>query len=235
MIRLRHHYLKHRFAVLVLILLPLSCGPEKIKQIPHPTPLISQVPSQALAPRPSPCTDQDRQFNQIRILISERQFTPALDLASKIADAPCSPEHYPRALALIAEIFRAKGKPVNAFYFYVQAATHSHRHKESTQNVSKAVSSISHMDGDNIIFLTEKTAPPHIQKQLLFMAGTSKAQTGDIPDALRLLKAFVSAFPNAPYAVTARTIINDLTRKPQVAINKIGILLPLTGYYRAGG
>ncbi|WDP89160.1 MAG: penicillin-binding protein activator [Desulfobacter sp.] len=201
----------------------------------HRPPEHHTPPAPAIVPSSAPCALQDRKFDRAEALVLKKRFSAALAIASHIAEFPCSRDRQSKALELIGDIYMAEGKEVNAFYFFVRAGEKAGPRKDFSRILSKAVSSVAHMSADNIIFILEKTAPPRIQKALLFQSAAAKANAGNPREARALYQSFIKKFPEDTYTPAARSITADLNRRPETLTPAVGILLPLTGYYKTGG
>ncbi|MCG8685851.1 MAG: penicillin-binding protein activator [Desulfobacterales bacterium] len=203
------------------LLYTLSCSPKEKKTIS--TPVIQPSKTATL-----PCEAQDKEVARIKHLVMEAQYDRALAMASAIADTPCSPDRYPNALTLIAEIFMAQRKPANAFHFYLRAAEH-------TQNLSPAAAALATMHVPDIIFEVSNNVPESAQKDLLLLVAQIKADTGNTGQAAILFQETDETTDTVQTPERSRIQEEDIIEDKKAVPGRIGVLLPLTGYYQEGG
>lgn len=181
------------------------------------------------------CTEQSRKITNARNLISQNKLKQALILSSELMQAPCSAEYYRQTLELTADILTAKQDRTNAFYFYQEALTLDLKRENSLSLMPKLIKAITPLHPEKIFFLASKISPCYIKEEIIFQAGMAKLKQGKERQDTVLLKRLIEKYPNAARSRKATAVIEAIKGKKQFNAGKIGVLLPMTGYYKEGG
>lgn len=211
----------------VPLMIPACTSPRKLVNIP-PIPQVYKAGTDRMK-----CSRQDDELAAARKRVLKKEFKPSLLTASDIIKNPCSPQHYIAALELTADIFNAKSDPVNAFHFYLHAIEQSDN--DTKRLLTKAVSTIGRLNPETILSLAIRADSDELEKQIIFLSGINKLETGAEKDTVYLLKKFIERFPNDRNAAASKNILKRIEEKNRFKAEKIGVLLPLTGYYHKGG
>lgn len=177
------------------------------------------------------CSGKEKDFSLARAFAGSGRYKQAISLSSKLANSPCLSHRRPEALILIGDIYTAWDRPLDAFYAYLKAS-------EYTGNLNDAAKALSDLPVSNIIYVVTRTVPKQIQPELLNIAATKKAEKGQYDQAVQIAShkdksqpAKVVDTPPKSKNITDLQPHDDQHFMPR----RIGLLLPLTGYYQSGG
>lgn len=179
----------------------------------------------------APCPGNEQDFSRARVLAENGQYKQALTLASQLSHSPCLSHRRPDALILIGDIYMAWGRPLDGFYSYLDAS-------EFTGNLSNAANALAALPVSDIIYVVTRTVPHRIQPELLNLAAQIKTKNGRNDQAAQLIRHTGMPQPVPESGTPARP--SNTTGQPPCynqpgMPGRIGVLLPLTGYYQAGG
>ncbi len=156
-------------------------------------------------------------------------------MAGTIVESPCSVENYLTAVELIGDVFKARGEEINAFYFYEEVLEYDISESKTQALIKKMVGATSHMTVQKIISLIPRTDKKNIPGKFLFQSGLAKIKAGKEADAVFLLNEFVKKFSRHKDRAHAQSLIKKIKGKHDFKKTKIGVLLPLSGYYKIIG
>ncbi|MCK5097402.1 MAG: penicillin-binding protein activator [Desulfobacteraceae bacterium] len=184
------------------------------------------------------CKEQNQQLIEIEKLFFKKSFKKALKMGAAIIENPCSPEHYIQALEWIGDIFNEREEKTNAFCFYGEALEymeHETSQAKARALIKKIVAVTSRMKVKKTISLLAQIQKKDIHSQILFQSGLIKIETGNEADAVFLLDEFVKNFSQHKDIDQVKLILKRIKENNEFKKTRIGVLLPLTGYYQLAG
>lgn len=215
--------------VLFFLIIVLSIGFQGCFSTHIPWPFAPA--QQSSHPTPAPCPGNAQDFSRARALAGNGQYKQALTLASQLAHSPCLSHRRPEALMLIGDIYMAWGRPLDAFYFYLDAS-------EFTGNQAEAANALSALPTSDIIYVVTRTVPHRIQPGLLNLTAQIKAEKGLYDQAAQIARHMGMPEPvpgSGPLSRAGNITGQPPYDNPPGTPRRIGVLLPLTGYYQSGG
>ncbi|SDT97699.1 penicillin-binding protein activator [Desulfobacula phenolica] len=227
--------LVHKIFIVLVILCFIvfySCVQKKHQEAIYFPPLPEMTPGLA---NPEVCNQQNHELKEIRRLLSKRKFKAALKIAGTIVESPCSVGNYLTSVELIGDVFKARKEHINAFYFYEEVLKYDISDSKTQTLIKKMVEATSHMRTQKIVSLTPRTNKPNISGLFLFQSGLAKIEAGKEADAIFLLNEFVEKFSQHKDREHAQSLIKQIKEKNDFKKTKIGVLLPLSGYYKIIG
>lgn len=207
-----------------------SCTP-KIKSVdipplPETTPKISDAKD---------CMVQDRILIETQTLFKNKKYKKALNRASQILKNPCSKKNYVSTLEIIGDIFVQRQEIVNGFQFYAEAIENSDEKNHKTRILEKMVSVAFQEKPEQVIFLISKIRSAQLQGEILYKTGLEKFKAGKDKETLVILKKFTNDFKDHDQSLHAGSIMKTIQERYAFHSNRIGVLLPLSGYYKVAG
>ncbi len=181
------------------------------------------------------CNEQNQKLIEIEKLFSKKSFKKALKIGTTIVESPCSLEHYREALEWIGDIFNERGEKTNAFYFYGEALNYEISNTKIQTLTNKIVAATSHMKPQKTISLLTQIQKKEMRGQILFQSGLTKIKMDNETEAVFLLNELVQHFSQHKDRDQAESILKRIKEEKEFKKNKIGVLLPLSGYYQLAG
>lgn len=177
------------------------------------------------------CSVNEKDFTLARVLLASGRYKQAISLASQLANSPCLSHRRHEAQRLIGDIYTIWDRPLDAFYAYLKAS-------EYTGNLNDAAKALSDLSVSDIIYIVSRTVPHETGPKLLNLTARKKAEKGQYDQAVQLTR-HTDMSPLAHRAGTLPQTGNITGREcydnPLGISRRIGLLLPLTGYYKSGG
>jgi len=184
---------------------------------------------------PEICAAQNRNLSEMEHLFYKKRFKKALTMGAEILKSPCSDESYLTALILIGDIFNARGEKTNAFYFYRETLAYESGKSQIRSLINRIATAVAPMKTYEILALINQIKNAGIQGQILFQTGVNKIHKGDEVGGIFLLKEFVKNFLFHKDRREAKSILRGLQDETIFKRNRIGVILPLSGYYETVG
>jgi ABC-type branched-subunit amino acid transport system substrate-binding protein len=181
----------------------------------------------------SPAADETR-LGLIDVMIQGRRSAEAVDMATQMLRNDLPPKMRQDLWRRLAQVYQSAGDASNtAFYAYLLSKELPAPDNETWRNLF--LENITHMDAQGIQALWDQIEDPQIQSDLMYRYAMVQMAEGKQGDALELLIAFRSAFPDHPKGPEADLLIKELKQKLSYAPQTIGCLLPLSGSHQAYG
>ncbi len=200
--------------------------PMDVPPLPEITPKISESKD---------CFDQDRILIETQNLFKNKKYEKALNKASQILKNACSKKKYLKTLEIIGDIFVQREEILNGFHFYAEASEKSEDKKNKTRILYKIASVTSQKNPEQIISLVSNLSAAHLQGDILYETGLKKFKDGKDKESLVILKKFTSSFKEHDQIPHARSIMKIIQERYAFHSDRIGVLLPLSGYYMGAG
>ncbi len=181
----------------------------------------------------SPAADEAR-LGLMDLLIQGRRSAEAVDMALQILRNQPSSRLRQELWRRLAQVYQAAGDSSNtALYAYLLSKELPAPENESWRNLF--MENIMRMNAQGIQALWDQIEDPRIQADLMYRYAMLQMAEGKLGDALDLLTAFRSAFPDHARAAEADGLIQELSLKLAFVPQTLGVLLPLSGSYEAYG
>ncbi len=183
----------------------------------------------------SDCSSQSKLLKETLNLFKNKNHIKALNKASEVIKRPCSVQHYNQALEILGDIFLQRNEIINGFHFYSEAIENSENSFQKSRIIKKMVSITSQKKTDEIFFLLSEIRPEEIQGTITYETGLRNFQEGKDAIALKLLNKFVGNFKEHHQIQNAVALVKKIQEKNAFDPGRIGVLLPLSGFYKAIG
>lgn len=181
----------------------------------------------------SPAADEAR-LGLIDVLIQGRRSAEAVDMALQMLRNQPPPQLRQELWRRLAQVYQSAGDASNtALYAYLLSNEVPPPENETWRNLF--MENIMRMNAQGIQTLWDQIEEPQIQSDLMYRLAMLQMAEGKQGDALDLLMAFRSAFPDHPRGAEADALIEDLSRKLSFIPQTLGVLLPLSGSHQAYG
>lgn len=225
---MKNYYIMHILLILLFCSFSLqSCSPKikpmDIPPLPKITPEISESKD---------CFDQDRILIETQILYKNKKYKLAMKKASQILENPCSKKNYLKTLEIMGDVFVQREETVNGFHFYAEAIETS---ENKTHILEKMVFITSQKNPEQVIFLVSQIKSFHLQGEILYETGLVKFKEGKDKESLVILKTLIEGFKDHDQIQHAQSIMKTIQERYAFHSNRIGVLLPLSGYYKVAG
>ncbi|MBI5062006.1 MAG: tetratricopeptide repeat protein, partial [Desulfatitalea sp.] len=181
----------------------------------------------------SPAADEAR-LGLIDVMIQGRRSAEAVDMALQMLRGELTLKMRQDLWRRLAQVYQSAGDASNtALYAYLLSKELPAPENETWRNLF--MENITRMDAQGIQALWDQIEDPQIHSDLMYRYAMVQMAEGKQGDALELLTAFRTAFPNHPKGPEADTLIRELSQKLSFAPQTLGCLLPLSGSHQAYG
>jgi ABC-type branched-subunit amino acid transport system substrate-binding protein len=170
----------------------------------------------------------------IDVLIQGRRSAEAVDIALQMLSSDLAPPVRYDLWRRLAHVYQSAGDSANAA-LYSYRLFKSLPPPENEQWRTLLMQSVEHMDGPGVHGLWDQIDDPQIRAEMMYRYAMVQMAAGYDGDALGLLTAFRSAFPDHPKGSEADNLIRELTQRLSFAPHTLGCLLPLSGSHQAYG
>ena len=183
----------------------------------------------------SDCSSQVKILTEARSSFKNKKYIKALNKASEVIKKPCSTEHYIQALEIIGDIFLQRNEIINGFRFYCEAIENSKSTSQKSRIVKKMVFITSQKKSDEFFSLLSEIRSVEIQGAVIYETGLRNFQEGKDALAMKLLNRFIENFKDHDQIPNAEAIVKIIQERYAFYPNRIGVLLPLSGFYKIAG
>lgn len=189
----------------------------------------------AAAPVEAQCPDQEERVAAAGAFLMEKQDARALQAATAVIAAPCSRENYAKALKIAGDVFTRRQEFGQAFYFYLEGLNHAGDAREIRVFTEAAQGAAVQLPADAIIAGADAAGAGETIPGIWVAAGAAKLDRQDTAGAQQLFKAVTERFAGTPEAEKAVALLERMHKAAAFNRDRIGVLLPLTGFYQAAG
>ncbi len=188
--------------------------------------LIDRYPGSMLIP--------DAAMRILETYYQEGRFKEVIRYADTVMGRVHTDIHKYGIYTLLGDAYRAILSPINAIYYYSEAAKYlddpESLEKEKLKNVAAELST-----GD-IRILLERLAPEGpVRGYLMYQLAQYEAEESKTGDAASLLSELIRNYPEHERSPDAQRLISEFDIIPAENRNTIGCLLPLSGPYQLYG
>ena len=180
------------------------------------------------------CPDQENMLVQAGEMLAAKDYTRALHLVATIIGTPCSRQNYSRALLIAGQVFAARNEDHQAFSFYREGLSQAGDSREAQLFFDYILDLTEQMPSGRIISMTDGTDDRQLTRKILYGAAVRKQALQDAAGAEELLQEMENRFPGTREVDAAASIPVQI-QTPAFHNDRIGVLLPLSGFYEAAG
>jgi ABC-type branched-subunit amino acid transport system substrate-binding protein len=188
--------------------------------------LINEYPQSSLM--------KDATFEILFTYYKESKFEEVILRAPAVMDEMESREHFFKVYALLGDTYKAKGAPIDAIEYYLQAQELSTMVEQAAINL-KLKEAIAQLDSDDVAILLDSAEKRLPMDYLLFQLGLNYSMEEKYDDALTVLDEFINRYPDHENVPLARSLMDEIQKNAIFKRYTLGCLLPLSGPYQKFG
>ncbi|MDZ7666991.1 MAG: penicillin-binding protein activator [Desulfotignum sp.] len=181
------------------------------------------------------CPDQDRLLAGAESFFAQHADARALQAATQVIADPCSRKNYTQALKIAGDVFTQRQEFGQAFYFYLEGLVQAKDARETRVFSDAVLASAVHLPADEIIAAADAAGAGETIAGIWVTAGAAKLAQQEAEDAEALFLAVVDRFAGTPEAKKAGAMLEQMHKAAAFKTDRIGVLLPLSGFYQAAG
>lgn len=170
----------------------------------------------------------------IDLLILNNRSGDAIDLALQMLDTDLDSQIRQQLLQRLTRQYKSAGSMADAAvygYMLYEALPDDEKEQAATQ----LIETINGLSVEDIEVLWPRVDDHLIRSYLMYRYAVVQAMNENYDDALEILTAFQSAYPEHPHAQEASQLMDTLLQHLSFQPNTIGCLLPLSGPYQLYG
>jgi ABC-type branched-subunit amino acid transport system substrate-binding protein len=188
--------------------------------------LISKYPGSSFA--------QDAMFEILFSFFKETEYDEVIARAPAALENMDSAYHIFRTYALIGDAYMARGSPIDAIQYYIEARNRSSMLEQEAIDL-KLKEAIAQLDSDDVAILMDSAQGRLPMDYLLFQLGLNYSMEEKYGDAINVLEEFIDRYPDHENVSLAQSLIEEIRKNALFKRYTLGCLLPLSGPYQKFG
>jgi ABC-type branched-subunit amino acid transport system substrate-binding protein len=188
--------------------------------------LISKYPGSSFA--------QDAMFEILFSFFKETEYDEVIARAPAALENMDSADHIFRTYALIGDAYMARGSPIDAIQYYIEARNRSSMLEQEAIDL-KLKEAIAQLDSDDVAILMDSAQGRLPMDYLLFQLGLNYSMEEKYGDAINVLEEFIDRYPDHENVSLAQSLIEEIRKNALFKRYTLGCLLPLSGPYQKFG
>jgi len=189
---------------------------------------------QIVSAYPSSSFVQDALVEELSTYYRQGRYAEVIQLAPETLQRLNSNLHIFKIYALIGDAYMATESPIDAIDYYARAREFATA-LEQTAIADKLKEAIARLDTEDVAILVNHPDQSLPMDFLLYQLGLNYALEERYDDALNILAEFINRYPANENRILVESLIDEIKKNAVFNHNTIGVLLPLTGPYRAFG